>query len=109
MSKQFTIAELSKVGTLRFPTCRISLKLWRFSMPHVVVKLYSGRSELQKTALAREITKAVTASLGNVEDFVTVGIEDVDQSQWVEDVFKPEILGKKTTIYKKPGYDPLNS
>jgi 4-oxalocrotonate tautomerase len=77
-------------------------------MPHVVVKLYSGRSEQQKTQLANEISRAVAASLGNAEEFVTVGIEDVDQSHWVEDVFKPEILGKDDTIYKKPGYDPLN-
>lgn len=77
-------------------------------MPHVLVKLYSGRSELQKTVLAQDISKAVAASLGNPEDFVTVGIEDVEESQWVDDVFKPEILGKDDTIYKKPGYDPLN-
>ncbi len=77
-------------------------------MPHVVVKLYSGRSELQKAQLAQVISRAVAASLGNSEDFISVGVEDVEESQWVEDVFKPEILGKDDTIYKKPGYDPLN-
>jgi 4-oxalocrotonate tautomerase len=77
-------------------------------MPHVVVKLYSGRSELQKTELAQNISKAISARLGNSEDFISVGVEDVEQSQWVEDVFKPEILAKDDTIYKKPGYDPLN-
>jgi 4-oxalocrotonate tautomerase len=77
-------------------------------MPHVVVKLYSGRSEHQKTLLAQDISKAISASLGNSEDFISVGVEDVEQSQWVEDVFKPEILAKDATIYKKPGYDPLD-
>jgi 4-oxalocrotonate tautomerase len=76
-------------------------------MPHVVVKLYSGRSEQQKAKLADEITKAVTASLGNDEDAVSVGIEDVEQELWLEGVYMPEILGKRTTIYKKPGYNPL--
>jgi phenylpyruvate tautomerase PptA (4-oxalocrotonate tautomerase family) len=30
-------------------------------MPHVIVKLYSGRSEKEKSKLAEEITKAVMA------------------------------------------------
>lgn len=76
-------------------------------MPHVVVKLYSGRSEQQKSKLASEITKAVMASLGNDEDAVSVGIEDVAEERWLEGVYMPEILGKRTTIYKKPGYNPL--
>lgn len=76
-------------------------------MPHVVVKLYSGRSEQQKSKLAQEITKAVMSSLGNDEEAVSVGIEDVEQERWVEGVYVPEILGKKQTIYKKPGYSPI--
>ena len=31
-------------------------------MPHVIVKLYSGRSEQQKEKLAAEVTKAVMAA-----------------------------------------------
>jgi len=26
---------------------------------------------------------------------------------WAEKVYKPDILGKPETIYKKPGYNPL--
>ncbi|MBV9561447.1 MAG: tautomerase family protein [Bradyrhizobium sp.] len=33
-------------------------------MPHVVVKLYSGRSEGQKQALAQAVTEVVTRALG---------------------------------------------
>lgn len=76
-------------------------------MPHVVVKLYSGRSEQQKARLAEEITKAVVSSLGNEQDAVSVGIEDVEEELWLEGVYMPEILGKRKTIYKKPGYNPL--
>lgn len=76
-------------------------------MPHVVVKLYSGRTEQQKALLAEEITKAVMSSLGKEEDAVSVGIEDVDEESWVDGVYMPEILGKRSTIYKKPGYNPL--
>jgi 4-oxalocrotonate tautomerase len=75
-------------------------------MPHVVVKLYSGRSERQKQALAQALTEAVTRSLGSGEQSVSVGIEDVEPEDWTEKVYKPEIVGKPDTIYKKPGYEP---
>jgi 4-oxalocrotonate tautomerase len=73
-------------------------------MPHVIVKLYSGRSEQQKTALAEAITKAVTSTLKQSADSVSVGIEDVEPKDWAADVYETDILGKPETIYKKPGY-----
>ncbi len=74
-------------------------------MPHVIVKLYSGRSEQQKTALTKAITRAVVESLRASEDSVSVGIEDVDPKDWTERVYKPDVIGRADTIYKKPGYD----
>jgi 4-oxalocrotonate tautomerase len=76
-------------------------------MPHVIVKLYSGRSDQQKAALADAVTKAVTATLSYGEESVSVAIEDVSPERWVEDVYKPDILGNIDNLYKKPGYDPL--
>jgi 4-oxalocrotonate tautomerase len=76
-------------------------------MPHIIVKLYSGRSDKQKAELAEEITKAVTSTLNSGAEAVSVGIEDVDPKDWTEKVYKPDILGKPATIYKKPGYNPL--
>lgn len=76
-------------------------------MPHVIVKLYSGRSEKEKSRLADEITKAVTATLKYGEESVSVGIEAIEPKDWAEKVYKPDILGKPDTIYKKPGYKPL--
>ena len=76
-------------------------------MPHVIVKLYAGRSDKQKDALAEAITKAVMTTLQYGEESVSVGIEDVKPEDWVEKVYKPDILGKSQTLYKKPGYDPL--
>lgn len=75
-------------------------------MPHVIVKLYSGRSEQQKTKLAEEVTKAVMAVLNCGEQSVSVGIEDVESKDWAEKVYQPDILAKLETIYKKPGYNP---
>jgi 4-oxalocrotonate tautomerase len=76
-------------------------------MPHVIVKLYSGRSEREKARLADEITKSVTAALKLGEESVSVGLEDIEPAEWPEKVYKPDILGKPATIYKKPGYDPF--
>src|SRR5258708_7243383 len=75
-------------------------------MPHVIVKMHSGRSEQQKAKLAEELAKAVMATLGSREESVSVGIEDVEPPDWTETVYKPDILGKPAPIYKKPGYGP---
>ena len=75
-------------------------------MPHVIVKLHAGRSEKLKAKLAEEITKAVISALNSSEDAISVGIEDVKPEHWTETVYRPDILGKSETIYKKPGYGP---
>jgi 4-oxalocrotonate tautomerase len=76
-------------------------------MPHVIVKLYSGRSQQQKAALADAVTKAVMAGASCSEQAVSVSIEDVEPDDWVEKVYKPDIMSRSDTLYKKPGYDPL--
>jgi 4-carboxymuconolactone decarboxylase len=79
----------------------------RRTMPHVIVKLYAGKSEQQKMRLAEAVTKAVTATLNYGDESVSVAIEDVSPERWAEDVYKPDILGNPDKIYKKPGYDPF--
>jgi 4-oxalocrotonate tautomerase len=76
-------------------------------MPHVIVKLQTGRSDQQKTKIAEEVTKAIMATANCAEQSVSVSIEDVEPSDWTEKVYKPDIAGKPDTLYKKPGYDPL--
>jgi 4-oxalocrotonate tautomerase len=76
-------------------------------MPHVIVKMLPGRSEQQKARIAAEVTKAIIATANCAETSVSVGIEDVASDDWTETVYKPDILGKPETLYKKPGYDPL--
>jgi 4-oxalocrotonate tautomerase len=41
------------------------------------------------------------------EEAVSVAFEDVAKEDWVETVYKPDIIGKWQTLSKKPGYDPL--
>jgi 4-oxalocrotonate tautomerase len=76
-------------------------------MPHVIIKLYRGRSEEQKAKLAAQVTKAVMDTLNASEGSVSVGIEDIEPEDWAETVYRPDILGRSETIYKKPGYSPL--
>ncbi len=76
-------------------------------MPHVIVKLASGRSEPQKARIAEAVTKAVMAEAKVGEDSVSVTIEDVEPADWTEKVYRPDILGHWEQLYKKPGYDPL--
>lgn len=76
-------------------------------MPHVIVKIYAGRTESQKQSLAEEITRAVTKTLGGGEDAVSVSIEDVASEDWIEKVYRPDIAAKLDQLYKKPGYNPL--
>jgi 4-oxalocrotonate tautomerase len=73
-------------------------------MPHVIVKLASGRSEQQKAQIAAAVTKAIIATAKVGEDAVSVSIEDYAQSEWAEKVCRPDIIGRPETLYKKPGY-----
>jgi 4-oxalocrotonate tautomerase len=73
-------------------------------MPHVIVKLWPGKSEKQKVKLAAEITKAVMHVLNYGEESVSVALEEIEPGVWMDQVYKPDILGKPDQIYKKPGY-----
>jgi 4-oxalocrotonate tautomerase len=74
-------------------------------MPHVIVKLWPGKSEQQKSRLAAAITKNVMDILHYGDDSVSVAMEEVKSQDWVEKVYKPDIQNKWDTLYKKPGYD----
>ena len=73
-------------------------------MPHVIVKLWPGKSEQQKTRLAEAITKDVMDVLGYGEESVSVAMEEVEPQDWAEKVYKPDILDNAANLYKKPGY-----
>lgn len=73
-------------------------------MPHIVVKMFSGRTAAQKAELAQALTEAMTR-LGTPESAISIGIEDVDKRDWMDKVAKPEIAGKPETIFKPPGYE----
>jgi 4-oxalocrotonate tautomerase len=76
-------------------------------MPHVIIKLFPGKSEEQKKELADEIVKDFIQLFQYREEALSVAIEEVPREEWTEEVYKKEILGNMERLYKKPGYDPF--
>lgn len=74
-------------------------------MPHVIVKLWPGKSEQQKTRLAEAIAKDVMEILNYGEESVSVAFEEVRSQDWAKNVYEPDIKKKWDKVYKKPGYD----
>jgi 4-oxalocrotonate tautomerase len=74
-------------------------------MPHVIVKLWPGKSEQQKKRLADAITKDVMAILNYGEESVSVAMEEVGPKDWAEKVYKPDIQENLVRLYKQPGHD----
>ena len=73
-------------------------------MPHVIVKLWPGKSEQQKRRLAEAITRDVATVLNCGDESVSVALEEVTPAEWAEKVYRPDIVEKAATLYKKPGY-----
>ena len=73
-------------------------------MPHIIVKLWPGKSEEQKRRLTEEIARDVMGVLGSKDESVSVAFEEVTPEDWKEHVYKPDILGKADKVYRKPGY-----
>ena len=73
-------------------------------MPHVIIKMWPGKSERLKTQLANEIAFDVMSALNYGEESVSVAIEEVKPQDWAEKVYKPDIILNSDKLYKKPGY-----
>jgi 4-oxalocrotonate tautomerase len=78
--------------------------------PYPTLSSSSGRrSEEQKRQLADEIAKNVVAIAGCEGKSVSVAFEEVAPEDWAEKVYRPDILGKSETMYKRPGYVPVET
>ena len=73
-------------------------------MPHVIVKLWPGRSGHQKKRLAEQIVKDVMDAFDLGEESISVAMEEIPAKDWAEKVYKPDILKNSDRLYKKPGY-----
>jgi len=75
-------------------------------MPHVIVKLWPGKSAEQKARFTEAIVRDVTSILHYGDESVSVALEEVAPDDWTEQVYKPDILGKWDQLTKEPGYGP---
>ena len=73
-------------------------------MPHVLIKLWPGKSEKQKKRLADAITRDVMEVLDYGEESVSVALEEIPEAEWAEKVYRPDIVQGPAKLYKKPGY-----
>jgi 4-oxalocrotonate tautomerase len=73
-------------------------------MPHIVVKLWPGKSASQKQRLAEQITQSVVNTLNYGAESVSVAFEEIASKDWAEKVYRTDILGNEDNLYKKPGY-----
>lgn len=75
-------------------------------MPHIIVKMYKGRTQEQKKAMTDAISDALINTISCSEDHISVAIEEYDKEKWGEEVFYPEIMPNVDNLYKKPNYKP---
>ncbi|MBO9683291.1 MAG: tautomerase family protein [Flavisolibacter sp.] len=73
-------------------------------MPHIIVKLWKGKSEAQKKKLADELVKTAMSVIGYEAGSFSVAIEEVEPNEWKGKVYEPDIIQKSETLYKNPGY-----
>ena len=73
-------------------------------MPHVIVKLWPGKSKKQKKRLADAITRDVIDVLDYGEESVSVALEEIPPAEWAKEVYQPDIVQNASRLYKKPGY-----
>lgn len=76
-------------------------------MPHVLVKLWPGKSEEQKTRIAELVTNEVMSVLNYGEESVSVAMEGLSPVGWREKVYRPDTAAQSDKLYEKPGYNPL--
>lgn len=74
-------------------------------MPHVIVKLWPGKTEEQKAHLAEAITRSITEILDYGEHSVSVAMEEIEPHEWLNKVYRSDLKGHFDGLYKKPGYN----
>lgn len=74
------------------------------TMPHVIVKLWPGKSDEQKAQPTEAIVRDMKDILRYGDESVSVAFEEVSAGDWDELVFKPDIAAKWDSLTKKPGY-----
>jgi 4-oxalocrotonate tautomerase len=76
-------------------------------VPHIIVKLWPGKTDDQKQRLTETITRGVMDILEYSQDAVSVAFEEVTPADWTPKVYEPDIVAKWANLTKQPGYGTL--
>ncbi len=71
-------------------------------MPHINVKMYTGRNKEEKEKIAKFLANALVET-GINESAISVSITDVDKENWKTEVYDKELTNNKD-LFIKPGY-----
>lgn len=75
-------------------------------MPHIIVKLWPGKSAAQKQALSDAIVRSVAATLDYGDGSISVAFEEIAPADWSTRVYAPDIQANWAILTKTPGYGP---
>ncbi len=73
-------------------------------MPHIIVKMYKGRTEETKMNIANILADALSEKGGIDRSAISVAIEDIPKEKWKEEVCDKEFKDNDN-LYIKPEYD----
>ncbi|HXY30464.1 MAG TPA: tautomerase family protein [Gemmatimonadaceae bacterium] len=76
-------------------------------MPHVIIKLWPGKSERQKQRLADAVSADVQRVLDYGPESVSIAFEEIEPRDWDRQVYDADIVAHQDRLYKKPGYGRL--
>lgn len=72
-------------------------------MPHVTIKLWSGRPDDVKKKLAERLAQVVAEELGSRPGSISVAVEDIEKENWQEQIYDQEIRNNEN-LYVTPDY-----
>ncbi|GHG61834.1 amino acid adenylation domain-containing protein [Streptomyces griseocarneus] len=80
-------------------------RIKELTLPHVNIKHFPvALSEERESELVAAVTKAVQSAFGCDEGVVSIALEPVEQSAWDDDVYLPELVGRRELLRKTPNY-----
>lgn len=74
-------------------------------MPHVSIKHFPASiTQELRAELIESIVSAVTTAFACDEKVVSISIESIPPDQWQEEVYLPQIVGRREFLAKTPQY-----
>jgi 4-oxalocrotonate tautomerase len=74
-------------------------------VPHVSIKHFPAPLTAEReAALVAAVTSAVTEAFGCRPGVVSVALEPVPEDAWNDEVYLPEIVGRRALLRKVPDY-----